>query len=458
MAWAERLPSGYYRGVYRDRSGARHTLADTYSQPAEAKRDAGIAEDKARRRPRWKKNAGQTTWGEWCDEWWSRRGVEPATARNDASVVRKHLYPRWGGEQLADISRDLVQDWVDGLSETPATRSAPAGKQGGQHFAETGAPLKPGTVIKAYRVFSASMKAALVDGRIDATPCVGIVLPTPDPPEEHFLTRDEYDRLLSAAGEDALLRMVLQLGVGTGLRWGELVGLHRSRVDLNQRRVIVQEVYDQTHGEVKPYPKGHRRRGVPLTAELTEALRMWMEQHPATPCRARHRGDKTCRGSLLIPNPDGGPLNYSNFRRDTWNTAVTSAGVDCTPHDLRHTYASWLLQDGVSIEALSALLGHKDIATTQRYAHLADTQWEQVREVLGDGRQDEPDEDSLRAAIARLAEEKPDEWAAVAAALDGTEESGTTVQGDSAPHLPHDQHSQEGGKIVHLADWRRSTG
>ncbi|WP_425394333.1 tyrosine-type recombinase/integrase [Actinopolyspora mortivallis] len=89
-------------------------------------------------------------------------------------------------------------------------------------------------------------------------------------------------------------------------------------------------------------------------------------EHPSAP---RRRGD----GSL---------------RRDRWNPVVQEAGLDgLTPHDLRHTYASWLLRRGVTVEQVSELLGHSTITMTQRYAHLADTQWEAVRAAL-DGNED----------------------------------------------------------------------
>lgn len=425
MAWAEQLPSGRYRGLYRDRAGRRRPLADTYTQPAEAKREAARKEDEARRRPEWRKHAGKLTWGQWADEWWPARKVEPATRKADEHRMSGYLRPHWGEEPLARISRDDVQDWVDELVARRKTVPAAKGAKGaeardGKQWRKTSeATLSASSVTKLYRLFSVSMKAAVKAGRLDATPCIGIELPVPEPADEHFLTRAEFDQLLAAAPDETTV-MVLRLAVGTGLRWSELVGLHRARVDIAQRRIVVQEVYEQASDSIKPYPKNTKRRGVPITDELAAQLQEWMDAHPAVRCATPHRDGKRCRSALVIPSGDGTVLDYSHFRRDRFDPAVAASGLEeVTPHDMRHTYASWLVQSGVKIEVLQALLGHASITTTQRYAHLADTQWEQVRGVLDT-------------------------------------KSGTAVPEKVAPHLPHEEDHEEGGKIVHLAERRRS--
>ncbi|MDA3624827.1 tyrosine-type recombinase/integrase [Saccharopolyspora sp. WRP15-2] len=96
-----------------------------------------------------------------------------------------------------------------------------------------------------------------------------------------------------------------------------------------------------------------------------------------------------------------------------------------TPHDLRHTYASWLVQDGVSIQAVRALLGHASVATTERYAHLANAEWDKVRAVLG------------------LTPENP--------ALGHAEPEIT-------PYLPHENDTAAGAEIIDLFSRRRSAG
>lgn len=423
MAWSERLPSGRHRGVYRDRAGRRQTLNDTYSQAAEAKREAAKAEGKARNTPTWRKASRTQTWGHWCEQWWPTRQVEGGTERGDLSRLDKHVRPYWDDEPIADIDPDAVAEWVRHLQTSRATKPTRKGsgeKVGGRQTRTAAErPLSPTTVHKCVRLFSASMRAAAKSGVIEANPCTGVELPTLEPSDETFLTKQDYDRLRAAA-PDALTVMLLDLAVGTGLRWGEIVGLHRHRIDIHQRQITVLEVFDQGAGHIKPYPKSSQKRGVPITRELAAQLDEWMRAHPPVACATPHKSGKGCRGSLLLPTSKGTVQLYSNFRRMRFDPACKQAELEVTPHALRHTYASWLVQSGVSIETLSALLGHANISTTQRYAHLANTQWERVRGVL---------EGDVSGANEKV-----------------------------APDLPHEDRHEEGGKIVHMDRWRRSTG
>lgn len=428
MAWTEKLKSGRYRGGYRDASGAKRYLGRTFTQRAEAKRLAAIEEDRIRRPGAVDPKAGRITWKQWREEWFPARRIESGTARGDESRMRTHVAPYWDDVPLGDITRDRVQQWVDDLSRThktaPAKRGSGTSVGGGQRRKSSGKALSPTTVSKAYKLFAKSLKDAVTAGRIGSSPCVDIELPKATQPDEHFLTRDEYARLQGVADDD-LLRMILELGVGTGMRWGEIVGLHRARVDTEQRRIIVQEVYELGSDHIKPYPKGKHRRGIPITDELAARLDEWMATHPAMRCRAQHRDKTRCDGALLLPSKAGTPIGYSNFRRDRWNPAVQAAELDgLTPHDLRHTYASWLLQRGVTIEQVSELLGHSTITMTQRYAHLADTQWDAVRGALS------------------------------GAGFEGADHS----HHGGAPHLPHEQDAGDQASVIDLASRRRSTG
>lgn len=367
MAWAEEIPgSGRWRGLYRDASGRKKTAPDgPYPTEARAKRAAAVAEDDARRRPgQAATGSRRLTWGAWADTWWSRRKVEPGTLTRDESRRVAHLDPRWSTVRLSAITRDDVQDWVDDLSASGLSAS---------------------TVANIYHLLSASMKAAVLDGRLASSPCVSIELPRRPPADERFLTWDEVTAIAHHLdSRDALLVWWL---VGTGARWGEAVGAHRHRLHLDggTARLDIHEVWDQRTREIKPYPKGRQKRSVPLPRWLVERLDEELELvRPGARCGARHRAGSRCRSPLVLPGRGGTAVDYDSWRKTRWLDACARAEVGHVRiHDLRHTYASWLLQSGqVSIEALSELMGHSSIAVTQRYAHLADTQWGSVVEAL----------------------------------------------------------------------------
>lgn len=364
MAWAERTSSGRWRGLYRDASGRRHTVAGgPFTRKSEAERRAGSAEDDARRQPgRATPGSGKLTWGSWADVWWPRRKVEPGTRARQESLRTKHLGPRWEQTRLAAITRDAVQQWVDDLSE------------GG---------LSAGSVRNCYYLLAGSLRDAVTAGHLPATPCAGIDLPTQPIPDARYLTWDEVAAVAHFLQPDDAV-MVWWLA-GTGMRWGEAAGAHRHRLDLDAGRVDVHEVWDVRTGEIKPWPKGRRRRSVPLPVWLTGRLAEHFAAHPEQDrptCGSPHRGGHRCQSALVLPGRGGVVRSYDKWWAKFQGACARAKLANIRIHDLRHSYASWLLQDGVSIEAVSDLLGHASVATTMRYAHLADTQWGQVRQVL----------------------------------------------------------------------------
>lgn len=430
MAWAEKLPSGNYRGVYRDAHGTRRYLYGDdkkgYTQKAEAKREAGNKEVEARNPRALHPDGGKIPWGEWVDLWWPTRKVAGNTFKADLSKLNKHLRPRWGEIALEKITRTDVQDWVDELNETHLSAS---------------------TIHKVFRILAGSVKAAtLVEPRrLDSNPCESIKLPPIAPADERFLDRDEFaDLVLMMPTPQAV--MICRLLVGTGMRWGEMSALHRRHVNFRENRIDILAAYDREDNLIR-YPKDRQKRSVPITEELAEQLREWLADRPmGVKCGTPHAKGSPCGSSLVIPADHGGVLDYYHFEQYVWRVAVGLAGIGkVTIHDLRHTYASWLVQKGIRIEIVSELLGHASLTTTQRYAHLANSQWDQIRTVLsgGDIREAERKE-WVREAFARLARTGPEDWPAVFEALTGT------PMEEFAPSLPLGPRSTSDGKITVL--------
>lgn len=359
MAWTEKLPSGKHRGVYRDAAGRRRSVG-TFSHKSAALRAANAKETEVRRRLREDPDAHKKLWGEWVEDWWPTRGVEPSTEKTDRGRLEKHLRPRWESVQLGSIRRHDVKAWVAELLRDG---------------------MSPSTAQRCVHLLSASLVAAVDAEILDGNPAARIDVAKGGRKIERFLTHEEFDAVLEQMATDDE-RLVAEFLAYTGLRWGEMAGLHVHRIDLARGQVRVVETYDEKNGHIKAYPKGADERVVPLTESLVDQLRDRLADRPDGSCGVEHRvGD--CRHSLAFTGPRGGVLSNSNYANRVWHPAVLDAGIGhARIHDLRHTYASWLLQAGVSLAEVGQLLGHKVAATTQRYAHLGEVRYDEVLAAL----------------------------------------------------------------------------
>lgn len=372
MAWTEKLPSGRYRGSYRLPNGQIRS-AGTFTHK-KAAREAAVAAEGKVMRPGWRDpRDGLTTWGEWHGIWWPARVIEPATKAGEESMVRNHIMPKWTDAPLAEITRHDVQAWATSLT------TANIGTEDEPRY------RKPSTARRVLNVFVSSMSAAIDAELIESNPATRIKLPPNPPTTAVFLTREEYAALVAAVPRQAD-RALLDFLAGTGLRWGELAGLHLHNLDLQNGVVTVQDVTDGE--EIKPYPKGRRVRRVPVFQWVVDEL----EVPAPRPCGVKHRHRRTCPSGLVFPTPEGGARDDRNFTQRVLQPALKTAGLahlGASLHDLRHTYASWLAMDGVPLGRIAELLGHASITTTEIYAHFTQTKGDDIAHAIRDPRRSE---------------------------------------------------------------------
>ena len=383
MAHIVKTPAGRWRANWRDPAGRQR--AKTFK----TKRDAArfLAElDAARNRGLYiDPHAGKVQFANYLPRWVVGRNHEANTTFRDQGIMRNHVVPRWGDVPLAQIDHTSVQAWIADLSSR----------------------LSPATVRQCHRLFSSVMKSAARDRTIGHNPCEDVRLPplrVKHDRDEQAISRDTFVRQLLSAIPERYRALVAVAG-GTGLRWGECLGLRIDAIDLEARIVHVRRVVIEVNGKVtsKGHPKSQAgRRTVPLPEFAARLLRDHMRRYAPA------------RTGEVFTNAAGGPLRRSTWRRRVWRPALVRAGmlgqiVQAAPkqyraswqdeagdeqsamfrtepeavnevvsqaagglrfHDLRHSYATWLVSDGVPINDAQRLLGHSRASTTlDLYTH-----------------------------------------------------------------------------------------
>ena len=187
------------------------------------------------------------------------------------------------------------------------------------------------------------------------------LVPTPKLPKRlpAHLTVDEVDRLLAPPGEkdaaSARDLAILELFYASGIRLSELTGLDMRDMDIQE-------------GLVRVKGKGGKERIVPVGSKATTALRRYLDRRSEL-IPVSKRG--TPEPAALFLNRQGGRLSSRGVARIVLKHLNQSGlGPKITPHGLRHSYATHLLQAGADLRAIQELLGHSRLSTTQRYTHL----------------------------------------------------------------------------------------
>lgn len=213
-----------------------------------------------------------------------------------------------------------------------------------------------GTINRETGLLSAALNwAGRTMGWKVGNPAAGHRRPEP-PGRERWLTQEEAARLLEAARQEPKAPHLLDfitLALHTGMRSGEILGLEWRRVDLQPGRIRLEAT--------------HQKNGKPGVIPLNQTAR------EAILSRARFRAQHCPASPWLFCDRDG--RRIASVKK-SFTAAVRRSDIDyCTPHDLRRTCGSWLVQAGVPIQQVSKLLRHSDIRVTDRvYAHLSPEQ------------------------------------------------------------------------------------
>ena len=354
-------------GRERARTFARKIDAEQFLAGVESDKSRGLYVDPA---------AGRLTVGEYARTWQAAQVHRRTTVAVFDSHIRNHIVPVLGHRPLAAVTRSEVQAWVKGRSQL----------------------LAPSTTATVYAVLRMVFRAAVADRLIAVSPCERISLPKAPPRDLVPLPREA---VLALADEvPGRYRAAILLAAGTGLRQGELLGLAGDRVDFLRRTLRVDAQLILLPGG-PPYlaaPKTPASyRTVPLADVVLEALAAHIKQYPSTSA-ADERGQTR---DLIFSDEKVRPVSRTNFHRRAWAPAVQRVGLPTGTrfHDLRHFYASLLIDGGESVKAVQTRLGHATAEETlNTYAHLWPESADRAREAVDRGLRRPPSEMGTRGA------------------------------------------------------------
>jgi integrase len=281
------------------------------------------------------------TFGQWFETWAGQLTGVTSRTKSDYRALHRRYLTDLDPLPLPLISRAHVANLVNRLEAD--------GKS-------------PKTIKHAINLLSTVLATAQDDGLISRNPVKRVRLPRVTRPDSEylFLTHEEAGRLVGATS--AHYQPLVTFLLGTGLRWSEATALQVRHVDLANGTVRVDRAWKRVPGGFEVgAPKSEKSRRT-----INAAVPALLAVHPLV------TGRKST--DLLFTTKSGGVVRHSNFYNRVWIPACEKAGLtDPRPtiHDCRSTFGSWLISEGIGLEAVQDQLGHESYETTRKvYAHL----------------------------------------------------------------------------------------
>ena len=260
-----------------------------------------------------------------------------ASSPNTVSAYRSDvtLFAQWVDRlniaEPSDVSRDVVRQYVSFLTTMKLAKRSITRK-----------------IASLRRYFGWLVR----NGVVPSDPTSGVHTPSDSGRLPKVLTSDQLGALLVSTDLDAPQwrtsrdTAVVELLYGSGLRVSELCGMDVNSVNVKARAIVVMG-------------KGAKERRVPMSEPSLDALKIWK--------KFRHELVTSVDEPALFLNTRGRRLAPRDVRR----IIDARAESPTHPHALRHTFATHLLDNGADLRAVQELLGHRDVATTQRYTHVS---------------------------------------------------------------------------------------
>ncbi|WP_312636521.1 site-specific integrase [Oscillibacter sp.] len=292
--------------------------------------------------------------GDWLNYWFehhSKPKLRPTTEAGYESRIRLHIVPALGKIQLNNLTQNDLQQFYARLKKT-----------GRKRFTDLyGEGLSDRMVRMCHATCRSALEKAMQGGLIRTNPAIGCKLPPKKAREMQVLDRDELQRFLIQAQAEGYYELFL-LDLATGLRRGELMALQWDDLDFKTGVLSVnKQIYDV---------KGQLQLTTPKTKTSIRKLTL-----PSAVVAVLKEYRKTVDSRWMFPSPvkEDCPMTPGSVRKRLQLILERAECKHVRFHDLRHTFATLSLQNGMDVKTLSAMLGHVSAATTlDIYTHITD--------------------------------------------------------------------------------------
>ena len=310
--------------------------------------------------------AGEYTTGQWLEVWFNDYAmlkVRPSSHQTYRGYLDHHIKPYIGNIPLTklsslDLQRLYKKLLSDGRVDRIESKKQPKG-------------LSAKTVRNIHQIISSALKLAVEQRLIARNPADGCALPKAERKEMRTLPVEQLTSFLREAKDSGVFALYY-IDLTTGLRRGELLGLKWSDIDLEKGDLRVQRQIGRIDGKIieMPLKTKNAYRTLPLS---TDAIDVLMQQRR-----------KTGNSEWVFPSPTGGPMSPDSVLHMLHRVLKRAGLPKVRFHDLRHTFATLALQNGVDIKTVSGMLGHFSAGfTLDTYAHVTTSAKREAAKTMG---------------------------------------------------------------------------
>ena len=356
---------GRYTAGYDPETGKRITKNVLGKTQAECKTKLKAAQEETRDLDI--KRADDYTVGSWAQTWfelYSKPNIRPSTAEYYKRFIDDKIIPAIGGIKLRKLTARDIQKFYNDLKDHGRVREAQKEKQPG---------LSNASVRGVHMMLHNCLDRAVKEHLIPRNPTEECIIPKLQKKEMKILHPDNISAYLKAAEARGVLPMFF-LELTSGVRKGELVALLWSDLDTEKKTLsVTKQAVRGPNGEIRVgRPKtDNSMRKISIPQEAIDLLIQEHDRHPDNP--------------YMFPSPKTGSMYYPDSVVNLHKKILKDAGLEHLRfHDLRHTFATMTLQNGVDVKTVSSMLGHYNAGfTLSTYAHATRQMQEDAAQKMG---------------------------------------------------------------------------